>query len=99
MSNDNFTWLEAWYQKQCNGEWEHQSGITIETVDNPGWHVAIDLNGTRYAALPNYEILNESNGDSNWIRCNCVEGVFQGYGDPWKLGQIVQTFRSWIDNF
>ena len=99
MSNDNFTWLEVWYQKQCNGEWEHQFGITIETVDNPGWHVAIDLNGTRYAALPNYEILNEPNGDSNWIRCNCVEGVFQGYGDPSKLGRIVQTFRSWIDNF
>ncbi len=31
---------------QCDGEWEHDYGIKIETLDNPGWLVSIDLLGT-----------------------------------------------------
>ena len=38
-------WLERWYQAQCDGDWEHHSGVTIETLDNPGWLVKIDLRG------------------------------------------------------
>src|SRR5262249_14404082 len=41
-----WTWLQAWYATQCNGEWEHGYGLEIETIDNPGWSVKIDLNGT-----------------------------------------------------
>ena len=36
------TWIEQWYQRQCDGNWEHQHGIKVETLDNPGWHVEID---------------------------------------------------------
>jgi hypothetical protein len=32
-------WLEQWYFRQCNGDWEHTHGIIIETLDNPGWAV------------------------------------------------------------
>jgi hypothetical protein len=35
--------LEACYLRQCNGDWEHLYGITIETLDNAGWSVTIDL--------------------------------------------------------
>jgi len=39
--------LEQGYTSQCNGEWEHSYGIHIETLDNPGWRIKIDLRGTR----------------------------------------------------
>jgi hypothetical protein len=39
-------WLQAWYSSQCNGDWEHGNGIRIASIDNPGWHVAINLNET-----------------------------------------------------
>ena len=39
--------LENWYQSNCNEEWEHQFGIRIVTLDNPGWKVEIDLEGTK----------------------------------------------------
>lgn len=29
--------LDGFYQHCCNGEWEHDYGITIQTCDNPGW--------------------------------------------------------------
>jgi len=28
--------LQEWYLEQCNGDWEHEFGIKIETLDNPG---------------------------------------------------------------
>ena len=99
MSNDNFTWLEAWYQKQCNGEWEQGYGIRIQTLDNPGWMVDIDLRGTRYAELPNVEIKENYESDFEWMVCKVVEGVYEGRGGPLKLGAIIQTFRKWIEAF
>ena len=35
--------LEAWYMRQCNDDWEHQYGVKIDTLDNPGWSVTVDL--------------------------------------------------------
>ena len=29
--------LERWFKSRCDGSWEHDFGITIETTDNPGW--------------------------------------------------------------
>ncbi|MEH0820740.1 Imm53 family immunity protein [Micromonospora sp. CPCC 205714] len=47
-----WTWLQAWYATQCDGEWEHEFGIQIETVDNPGWSVSIDLGDTALSGCP-----------------------------------------------
>jgi hypothetical protein len=38
--------LERWFDKHCDGEWEHYNGISIQSSDNPGWWVKIDLSGT-----------------------------------------------------
>ncbi len=38
--------LRKWYESQCNEDWEHQYGVTIGTLDNPGWTVTIDLVNT-----------------------------------------------------
>lgn len=43
---DVFTWLQDWYIQNCDGDWEHCYGIKIETLDNPGWCIDIDLIGT-----------------------------------------------------
>ncbi len=43
-------WLEQWYAEQCDGVWEELYGITIQTLDNPGWDVTIQLIGTKYEA-------------------------------------------------
>jgi len=49
---DELSWLQQWYSAQCDGEWEHGSGITIETLDNPGWSVEICVEGTELASAP-----------------------------------------------
>ena len=32
-----------WFRSQCDGEWEHDNRIKIETLDNPGWDVWINF--------------------------------------------------------
>ena len=49
-------WLQNWYTDQCNGEWEHEYGVNIQTSDNPGWIIDIDL---AFTPLENIEIRHQ----------------------------------------
>ena len=40
---DILKWLEKWYFSMCDGSWEHFYGVKIDTLDNPGWMVLIDI--------------------------------------------------------
>jgi hypothetical protein len=39
MTKDLLPRLSRWYAAHCSGEWEHQYGVSIQTIDNPGWLV------------------------------------------------------------
>ncbi|MCX4862385.1 Imm53 family immunity protein [Streptomyces canus] len=45
-SQDVLGRVQGWYAAQCNEEWEHEWGVKIATLDNPGWTVTIDLEET-----------------------------------------------------
>jgi hypothetical protein len=65
MRMDNIAGIQRWFQTHCNGEWEHSHGVSIETCDNPGWHVRIGIKGT---TLENkqFEMVSE-NVPQEWI--------------------------------
>lgn len=88
--------LEAWYRKACDGIWEHSYGVTIETLDNPGWRVQIDLEGTSYQEVGPCEF-DVQRSDADWMRCRIEGKKFEGVGDPEKLEQILQVFAEWLD--
>jgi hypothetical protein len=96
---DSLTWLQDWYAKHCDGDWEHSNGVQIDTLDNPGWSVNINPQDTRYNGVLNAVIVEDYVGNSDWIVCRIVDGKFEGRGDSQKLLVIVQKFRSWIDNY
>ena len=93
---NSISWLEKWYQHNCDGFWEHSYGIKIETLDNPGWHVKIDLRETDYLYLESKE-LSEDIADDNWVKCSITNGMFNGFGDCMKLETIIQIFREWVE--
>lgn len=31
---DVWTWLQSWYVGRCDGEWEHEFGVSIGALDN-----------------------------------------------------------------
>src|SRR5260221_4160816 len=62
--------LENWYRSQCNGEWEHGEGITIGTLDNPGWSIQVSPYTRRIAGdFRNLKAANPDKPDSFIIHC------------------------------
>lgn len=83
--------IQSWYAKQCNGEWEHQYGIKIDTLDNPGWSVEIDLAGTSLADLEISDA-QEVRSDDDWLSYSVSDGKFRGFGGPESLEGIIEKF-------
>nr|WP_314269389.1 Imm53 family immunity protein [uncultured Kingella sp.] len=44
--------MQQWYQSKYNGTWEHGHGLTIATLDNPGWEVHLSGENNRMDAQP-----------------------------------------------
>jgi len=93
--------LQSWYAAQCDGDWEHQHGIKINTLDNPGWSVRIDLNQTILRNKPFDPVSEgipgggEEDEAATWWSCRVVEQEFQGHCDPGSLTQILRVFLDW----
>lgn len=83
--------LIAWFRKQCDGDWEHGGGITIETLDNPGWAVTIDIShidsSNKFVVLLDREV-----SDTDWIMCKLENNSFVGRSDPDKLEAVLDCF-------
>ena len=88
--------LSQWYKAQCNGDWEHSYGISIDTLDNPGWALRIDLTETPLANLP-FATLNrgDSESDSDWIHCSVQSKQFVASGGATNLNELVEIFLTW----
>jgi hypothetical protein len=89
-------WLESWYRAHCNGDWEHQNGIRITTLDNPGWSLDVDLGETELAdrAMPE-KLLNRT--DIDWVFVEVREGVFHARGGSGNLIELIGLFRAFVD--
>jgi hypothetical protein len=93
VTND-LAWLQEWYRAQCNDEWEHSYGVRIDTLDNPGWSVTIDLKGTQLEHVEMTPVMSD-NGPDNWVQIRVENSQFVGYGDSQRLLVILATFREW----
>jgi hypothetical protein len=87
----NVTWLQDWYESMCNGEWEHQHGVHIGTLDNPGWSIRISLEGT---ALDESLLPADREGEDDWIVCRISDGHFEGFSGPRNLDELINAFRN-----
>ena len=89
--------LQKWYLAQCNGHWEHAYGIKIETLDNPGWAVTIDLAETRWVDVVCERRLKDR-GEGDWVRVEMVASQFVGHGGPTNLEDICSEFLRIIND-
>ncbi len=101
---NSLSWLQDWRFQQCDDSWEHDHGIVVQTLDNPGWLVKIDLVGTRLESEVMKEVghLSDVNhkgikGKQDWIHCRVENGVFVGAGGPFALFRICDVFRHWVE--
>ena len=84
-------WIQDWFSIQCDGIWEHSYGVKIDTLDNPGWSVVIDLKNTVLENMPMKPVLNEQ-ADNDWVNCSIVEKQFRGFGGSQNLSEILEVF-------
>lgn len=83
--------LQDWYLRECDGDWEHSYGIEIETLDNPGWLVTIDLHETPWEQLVVDRTMVERS-EMDWVQTEVVNGKFIGCGGPKNLEEILTIF-------
>lgn len=103
---DNLIWLSRWYLAQCDNDWEHSYGVKIDTLDNPGWSIKIDLANTQVEgrAFERVEHGEPSRDLEEWRRTGSwwvarVEGdFFKVACGPLDLSAAIGVFRRWVES-
>jgi hypothetical protein len=100
---DELEWLQGWFTSRCDGEWEHERGVAIESCDNPGWWVRIDIDKEPIRSSGDEVLVtlgdppsdkNGNIGSNRWMLCEVRGGKFQGAGDSTQLSSIIRCFRE-----
>ncbi len=90
--------LQQWYKAQCNGDWEHSYGVSIGTLDNPGWSLKVDLTDTPLQRKSFTEIKRDYEHQTEWLTCFLRDGVFHGACGPEKLEEMLEIFLDWAED-
>ena len=98
MPKDILQWLQNWCNEQANGDWEHSYGVKIQTVDNPGWWITIDLEDTEYEDVF-YDAPMVEVSETDWYFYRFEKKKFAASGDLTKLEFLLCKFRESIEAF
>ena len=83
--------LQRWYLSQCDNEWEHGYGVSIDTLDNPGWKLRVDLSGTDLAdRVSDWSKIDRSEHD--WVHWRVQSSTFEAACGPTNLNEAILTF-------
>jgi hypothetical protein len=96
-ANTELRWLMEWYASQCNGNWEHQFGVRLETLDNPGWRLEIDLEGTKLEGRQFKQVEHNLMSDVSWLICKLENMKFIARCGPRDLSSVIAIFSAWVD--
>ncbi|MEM9340356.1 MAG: Imm53 family immunity protein [Bacteroidota bacterium] len=84
--------ISKWFASQCDGDWEHESCIKINTIDNPGWSISIDIRNT---SLEGLEVSHEkSTSDLDWFKASSNGLVFSAFCGVENLTDVLNFFMS-----
>ncbi|WP_307232490.1 immunity 53 family protein [Pararhizobium capsulatum] len=93
---DALDFLVSWYNAQCNGDWEHDFGFEIGTLDNPGFTLKVDLKGSALDGKTLDRISHSLEAEQDWWACWTEDNSFRGVGGPENLRSLLEAFRDWV---
>lgn len=93
IQQEPLLWLQEWYKDRFDGQWEHSYGISIDTIDNPGWKLSIDLKGTLLEEFF-IEVTSIERSEYDWVHYKVVDNKFISYGGPNNLSELIMIFRN-----
>lgn len=105
MNDDNLIWLSQWYLSQCDNDWEHSYGVKIDTLDNPGWSLKINLTDTEMLGRSFEPVeqgqpsgdLNQWQQTGSWWVARVEDDAFYVACGPLDLSAAVGIFRRWVE--
>jgi len=97
MKVEIMQWLEEWVVNNCDGDWEHSQGIQVSTLDNPGWSLSINLEGT-ILEEKHFEPIKIERSDTDWIHCNVQETTFRGFCGVRNMHELLLMFKRWTES-
>lgn len=97
MKNSALSRLAEWYTSQCNGLWEHEQGIEIGTLDNPGFRIKISVFGTPLETVDFDRVEDDYDSDDHWFTCWKEDGQFHAAGAPCRIEDMIECFLAWAD--
>jgi hypothetical protein len=71
--------------------------VRIETLDNPGWSLNIDLVGTTARDRPFVPVRIERS-EKDWIDARVLEQKFVGHCGPQNLEELLDLFLAFAAN-
>ena len=95
MENNLIKWLQEWYISQCDGDWEHEHGVKIITLDNPGWNIDIDIINVELKKEISWKYFETT--ERNWFGYKIENSYFNLAGDASKLEFLLQLFKNFIE--
>jgi len=97
VASHEIEFLQSWYRRHCDGDWEHQHGVELGTLDNPGWRLAIDLQGTELEGRTLERHVTERSED-DWLHAWSDGSKFHVAAGPLNLAEAIDLFRRFVDD-
>lgn len=94
-SPDVLSFVGEWYKEQCNGDWEHQYGIRLETLDNPGWFLKVDLVETPLQGRLESRIVVERS-DYDWFQTWSDGLCWHAACGIENLTEVLSLFKTFV---
>ena len=88
-------WLQGWYAAHCDSDWEHDRGLSIGTLDNPGWRFSVNLDGTELQSTA-FDRVEVHRAEHDWYVAWIEDSTFEAACGPLNLGEAIHTFRTWV---
>lgn len=85
--------LISWFAAHCDGDWEHDLGIRLETLDNPGWAIDVRIADTELEGLTAPWQQTEVS-DNDWLHWRSTGAAFEARCGPQNLHQALAAFEQ-----
>lgn len=89
--------LQDWYASQCNGRWEHGYGVSIATLDSPGWAFKANLDDTALAGRRFDDVQFDGEHPHDWYTCAVRGNFFESACGPNHLRTVIDLFLKWAN--
>jgi hypothetical protein len=88
-----FVFLTEWFMAQCNGDWEHDEGIRIETLDNPGWALDVRIANTELeGSVTDWH--RDETSEHVWVHWRSTGQAFEARCGPKDLARALAAFQA-----